>query len=167
MSFIIILRFNLVSDSKAHWVQVLRANYGVSRRFLETIYCGRCSFLWRTLAKAWSLIRENLLWSMGDGRSIKYWHNLWLLNIAHLVNWIHGHSCLDLDCLLNDMVTDDGNQNLDLFYLWLLEKVINRIVGTPPPYSVARNDRIIWGRISAGPFLLKVHIEIFEETLGI
>ncbi|MBA0843486.1 hypothetical protein Goarm_000672, partial [Gossypium armourianum] len=98
-------------------------------------------FLWRALAKVWPLIRENLLWSVGDGRNIKYWCDPWVPNIDPLVNWILEHSCLDLDCLLSDMVTNGGGWNLDLFRLWLPEELIKRIVGIPPSHATAGTDK--------------------------
>ncbi|MBA0699124.1 hypothetical protein Goari_000787, partial [Gossypium aridum] len=90
---------------------VLRAKYWVTSGLPETIVRGRCSFLWRALAKVWPLIRENLLWSMGDGRNI------------------------------SDMVTNGGGWNLDLFQLWLPEELIKRIVGIPPSHATAETDK--------------------------
>ncbi|MBA0824925.1 hypothetical protein Goarm_021558 [Gossypium armourianum] len=52
--------------------------------------------------------------------------------------------------LLSDMVIDVGDWNLDLFRLWLLEKVIRRIVGIPPPHETAGVDKVIWGGTSTG-----------------
>ncbi|MBA0727781.1 hypothetical protein Golax_000741 [Gossypium laxum] len=135
------LGFNLVSDSKVLLVQVLRAKYGVTSGLPETIVRGRCSFLWRALAKVWPLIRENLLWSMGDGRNIRCWCDPWVPNIDPLVNWIPELSCFDLDCLLSDMVTNGGGWNLDLFQLWLPEELIKRIVGIPPSHATAETDK--------------------------
>ncbi|MBA0761302.1 hypothetical protein Gotri_023972 [Gossypium trilobum] len=43
------------------------------------------------------------------------------------------------------MVIDDCSWNLDFFRLWVNEDIINKIVGIPPPHSLAGPDRIIWG----------------------
>ncbi|MBA0760358.1 hypothetical protein Gotri_023107, partial [Gossypium trilobum] len=114
-SFMMKLSFKLVTDSKALWVQVLCAKYGVANRMLETLSRSRCSFLWRALTK----------------------------------------TNLDLECLLTDMVSNDGTWNLDLFRLWLLKIVIQNIIRVPPPHSTASVDMIIWGGSSASSFSIK------------
>ncbi|MBA0552336.1 hypothetical protein Golob_023157 [Gossypium lobatum] len=68
------------------------------------------------------------------------------------VNLIPGHSNLDLDCLLSEMVSDDDTWNLDLFEVWLLEMIVRKIIGVFPPYSTAGADKIIWGGMSTGSF---------------
>lgn len=39
---------------------------------------------------------------------------------------------LTQDCFLNEMITEEGSWNLDLFRVWLLDDVIQRIMGIPP-----------------------------------
>ncbi|KAH1122602.1 hypothetical protein J1N35_005762 [Gossypium stocksii] len=60
-----------------------------------------------------------------------------------LVCLIPGHSNMNMDCMLSDMVSGNGEWNIDLFHLWLLEDIIRRIAGIPPPHSIAGVDRII------------------------
>ncbi|MBA0574818.1 hypothetical protein Golob_027597, partial [Gossypium lobatum] len=56
----------------------------------------------------WLLIRENLLCPVGDGRSINYWRDSWVLNIGPLCKKISPISNIDMECTLNDMVTENG-----------------------------------------------------------
>ncbi|MBA0675945.1 hypothetical protein Goari_017460 [Gossypium aridum] len=88
------LGFNLVYKSKALGVRVLRAKYGVANG----------------LPKHYRV----------DRKKIRSWRDLWVSNMRPLISLIIDHSSLNLDCLLSDMITDDGAWNLDLF--GLLEK---------------------------------------------
>ncbi|MBA0734574.1 hypothetical protein Gogos_018474, partial [Gossypium gossypioides] len=62
---------------------------------------------------------------------------------------------LDLECLLSDMVSNNGTWNLDLFRLWLLEIVIQKIIRVPPPHSTASVDMIIWRGSPTSSFSVK------------
>ncbi|KAK5818634.1 hypothetical protein PVK06_023577 [Gossypium arboreum] len=65
-SFMMNVGFNIVSNVNALWVRVLRTKYGISSGLLENLSRGHCSFLWRSIAKVWPFIHENLVWSVGD-----------------------------------------------------------------------------------------------------
>ncbi|KAL1112044.1 hypothetical protein V6Z11_D02G102300 [Gossypium hirsutum] len=114
-SFMMKLRFKLLTDYSSLWVNVLWSKYG------------------RSLLKIWPLIRENLLWSVRDGRNINCWKDSWVPNVGPLYKKIDCNSSLDMDCSLSDMVTKNGDWNLDFFCLWLSEDIIHQIVGVSPP----------------------------------
>ncbi|MBA0752040.1 hypothetical protein Gogos_000918 [Gossypium gossypioides] len=48
------------------------------------------------------------------------------------------------------MVSVNGTWNLDLFRIWVLETIIQKIMGIPPPHLKAGVERIIWGGSMAG-----------------
>ncbi|KAK5835475.1 hypothetical protein PVK06_011164 [Gossypium arboreum] len=155
MSFIMKLGFKLVTDHSSLWVNVLWSKYGVQNRLLESLSMGRCSFLWRFLSKIWPLIRENLLWSVGNGRKINCWKDSWVPKVGPLSKKIVCTTNLDMDCPLSDMVTENGDWNLDFFRLWLSEDIIQKIVRIPPPQSNSGSDIIIWEETTSGAFTVK------------
>lgn len=75
------------------------------------------------------------------------------MEIGSLINLILAHANLDLDCLLKDMVTEEGIWNLDIFRIWLSEDIIRRIASIPSPDSSVGYDRIACIRSGSGPFL--------------
>ncbi|KAK5811324.1 hypothetical protein PVK06_026653 [Gossypium arboreum] len=139
-------KFQPISLCSILYKLVLRAKYGVANGILDNLTRSRRSFLWRALTKVWSLIRENLIWSVGDERNIRCWGDPWIPNVGPLISLIPEHSRLYLDYFLSDMVLVDGTWNLELFRIWIPEIVIRKIIGIPPPYSGAGVDRIIWSR---------------------
>lgn len=48
---------------------------------------------------------------------IRCWQDTWIPNVGPLGNFIPGHSNLDMDCVLSDMVSGNGEYNIDLFCL--------------------------------------------------
>ncbi|MBA0798179.1 hypothetical protein Gohar_008795 [Gossypium harknessii] len=62
-----------------------------------------------------------------DGRNVRCWRDPWIPNVGTLVDLIPERSNLDLNCLLGDMVLDDGTWNPDLFRIWLPEMIIFRL----------------------------------------
>lgn len=109
--------FKILTDSRAFWVKVLRAKYGVAIGIPKKLSRSRSSFIWGSLTKVWPLLRENLVWSVGNGRKIRCWRDPWVPDVGPLISMILGHSSLDLDYLLSDMVLVDSNWNLELFRL--------------------------------------------------
>ncbi|XP_016667495.1 uncharacterized protein [Gossypium hirsutum] len=100
-----LLGFNLLTNKQALWVKVLRAKYKLFEDRPEDILGSKCSFVWRSLAKVWSLLRQSLLWSIGDGNLIKFWTDSWLTEVGLLINYCLDHSLIDESVTLQEVVT--------------------------------------------------------------
>ncbi|MBA0819259.1 hypothetical protein Gohar_003824 [Gossypium harknessii] len=91
---------------------------------------------------------------MGDGRSVRRWKDVWLPDIGPLTNQIPSHVNLGMDCILRDMVTDEGLWNLALFRVLLSNDIIKHIC----LYNA-------WGEIleSKGS-ILEIGVEVFGSS---
>lgn len=58
-------------------VQVLRAKYYPNQDFLSASLGRNPSFAWRSIFNARSLLQEGLIWRVGNGASIRIWHDKW------------------------------------------------------------------------------------------
>ncbi|KAA3463577.1 LINE-1 reverse transcriptase isogeny [Gossypium australe] len=143
-SFLMKIGFSLVSKSDTLWVRILRAKHGWKGQLPETISKNKCSHLWRSLSKLWPSVRENLIWSIGNGADVRCWKDPWIPGMGSLISKIPSSSNLNLDCCVREMVNNEGSWNLDLFRVWLPEEIINRITSIPPPHPDAGVDRVIW-----------------------
>ncbi|KAH1106715.1 hypothetical protein J1N35_010483 [Gossypium stocksii] len=103
----------------------------------------------------WPLCCENLIWSVGDGKTIRGWKDSWIPSVEPLYSYIPAHFNLDLECTLKDWVLADGTWNLELLRLWLSENMIKRIVSIPPPHPDGGTDRIIWARSGSESFSMR------------
>ncbi|KAK5776657.1 hypothetical protein PVK06_044617 [Gossypium arboreum] len=71
MTFLVKIGFGLVSKCNALWFRVLRSKYGWKEQISESITKSQCSHLWRSLAKIWPTLHENLAWAIGDGDNVR------------------------------------------------------------------------------------------------
>lgn len=132
ISFLMKKDFKLVSDKEAFWVCVIRSKYQMKDELPDCIDKNRCFFLWTSLSKIWTLFRENLHWSIGDGHKIQCQKDNQIPYIGPLLRYVSPNINLNPDCLLHEMTTEDRSWNLDLFWVWLAEDVIQAIKGIPP-----------------------------------
>ncbi|MBA0553723.1 hypothetical protein Golob_012874 [Gossypium lobatum] len=121
----------------------------------ESIARGRCLAVWRSLAKVWPLLCENLYWSVGIDNSVYYWKDPYVPNVKPLINRVPSQVNLMTNYLLCNMVNKDGMWNLDLFRVWLPKDIVKRVVSIPPPRPSARPDKINWFHTSTSSFLAK------------
>ncbi|KAH1090779.1 hypothetical protein J1N35_018036 [Gossypium stocksii] len=163
-SFLMKIAFNLISQKDALWVRVLRSKYGWKNRLPDSIHRTNCSHIWSSLSKVWSLLRENLIWSIGDGSSIRSWTDAWIPEVGPLLPYAPVLSSHNLECSLRDWVLPDGTWNLDLVRLWLPEDIIARIVSIPPPHPGGGIDRIIWARSGSGSFSVRSTYWTLKES---
>jgi hypothetical protein len=58
--------------------KVLKAKYYPGASFLESELGNRPSFAWRSIWNAKSLLKQGLMWRVGDGASVHIWHDRWI-----------------------------------------------------------------------------------------
>ncbi|KAH1065143.1 hypothetical protein J1N35_030130 [Gossypium stocksii] len=67
-----------------------------------------------------------------------------------LNQYISGHCNIDPETKVNEMVLGNGDWNLDLFRLWLLEEVVKHIISIPPSLNQAGPDILSWSKTTTG-----------------
>jgi hypothetical protein len=70
--------WRLVQDPNFLVSQVLKAKYFPHGYFLYFDLGNRPLYVWRSLLSAKELLQEGLVWRIGDGKSIKIWHDRWI-----------------------------------------------------------------------------------------
>jgi hypothetical protein len=88
--------------------QVVKAKYYPRGNFLEA-NMGSCpSYAWRSIWKARKLLKEGLIWRVGDGLSINIWRDRWIP--SPITNAIHSpNRILPIDAKVCCLF-DKGNQ---------------------------------------------------------
>lgn len=94
--------FNLVSRKDALWVRVFRAKYGWKSQLPDSIHKSNSSHIWRSITKVWPILCENLMWSVGDGSTIRGLKDTWIPNVGPLSSYVSAHDRLNLDSTLKD-----------------------------------------------------------------
>jgi hypothetical protein len=58
--------------------QVLRAKYFPTGNLLEARPRGGMSYTWRSILKGLQLLKDGLIWRVGNGKTINIWKNPWI-----------------------------------------------------------------------------------------
>lgn len=80
-----------------------------------------------------------------------------------LIDLIPSNANISSNCLLNEIITQEGNWNLNLFQVWLLKDTIQHIRAIPPLNLFEGPDKISWCHTSSGDFTIKSAYKILKE----
>jgi hypothetical protein len=113
--------WRLWSQSTSLIAQIMKAKYYSGCLVLEANIWKRPSFAWRSISRSCDLLREGLIWRMGNGRKISIWTDRWLPNPS-TYNPISSPRILDLNATVDTLI--------DTYPKWwnipLLEAVFSR-----------------------------------------
>ncbi|XP_016676268.2 uncharacterized protein [Gossypium hirsutum] len=154
-AFLLKIGYSLITKIEALWVQVLRAKYGFHEVLPVSIMRSRCSYMWKVVAKTWLLLYKNIIWSIGNGRSVRCWEDNWVPTVGPLNQYVLDQGIIISQSKVNEMVLDNGVWNIDLFRSWLPEDVVNRIISIPPPSESTGPDTLSCARTTSGVFSVK------------
>lgn len=88
MSFLMKVAFQFVTKVDVLWVRVLRAKYRVNEICPTSIERQGCSYVWRSLSKIWSVFREQITWSVGNGDTVDLFHDDWIPPLGLLHSYV-------------------------------------------------------------------------------
>lgn len=72
--------WRMLKDPQSLLTRVLRAKYFSKSSLLEAKLGHRPSHSWRSILQGTQLLKQGLKWDVGDGKTIKVWHDPWLSN---------------------------------------------------------------------------------------
>ncbi|KAK8715127.1 hypothetical protein V6N13_042467 [Hibiscus sabdariffa] len=147
-----------VRDGKVDslWVNLLRAKYKCTATIPDELSIRNGSRLWKGLGVIWSDMCNNVVWNIGDGRSIKFWLDNWLGELGPLVNNAMGP--VDIFLLyksIADMGDGQGSWRWDKFSKVLLHSILARFAATNGPTPWPVQDSIGWKGTLGAQFSVK------------
>ncbi|XP_058003660.1 uncharacterized protein LOC110673651 [Hevea brasiliensis] len=104
--------WHLYMNSNSLASRILKAKYYPNVSFLEAPIGNNPSYVWRSIRESQSLIRDGLLWRVGDGNDIAIWLDSWLPDVAFPMVT----TTFDFNFgvyMVSDLITD-GAWNIDL-----------------------------------------------------
>ena len=110
------------------------------------------SIVWRNIMKCRELIRQGLIWTVGDGKDILFWQDNWIenRNLLELLE-IEDHDAVDLDLKVSEFI-EDKHWNGHKLNLYLRNQdIVHKIFGIPIPISDIE-DSFCWGLSITGIF---------------
>ena len=77
----------------------------------------------------WSKVQNDIFWQLGNGNSIRFWEDRWLpgqIKLAEVV--INNLPEEYLEVKVVDVITEDGERNLDHFVPYLTPDIVRTIL---------------------------------------
>ena len=74
----------------------------------ERIKTGRASHMVRSLATVWDMVKQNVYWVLGNGRTINFWTDEWITEIRKLLPHCLDTSRIDTEAKATELVAPNG-----------------------------------------------------------
>jgi len=149
------LAWKILKNNDSMWVRIMRDKYILSQDFFNYKSRQGDSNVWKSIVKCKDLIRQGIVWLVGDGRMISFWFD----------NWIENKSLCELLNMDKDEITNPDMNVCEFIQdqQWNVSKlaqyigrgdIIQKIIGIPLSIT-AINDSYCWGLSSSGNFTTK------------
>ncbi|XP_062013929.1 uncharacterized protein LOC133730329 [Rosa rugosa] len=111
------------------------------------------SSTWRSISHGADLLRKGLKWRVGDGRTIKFWYDFWLIPTALITHALP-------NAVINHNATicefwDDFGWNIEMLSSVLPIHLVDLAINTPTGFEGCGDDIKIWATTSNGCFTVK------------
>lgn len=114
-----------------------------------------CSNLWKDVCSSWPAMKQNLIWRMRNGSSVRFWVDFWVpafgplqpLALKPLPEIELWKSCCDF--------TVDDAYNLSLLQERLPREIIDVFLSMSPPSPHVDNDVVAWNPSPDGSFSVR------------
>ncbi|CAL1388617.1 unnamed protein product [Linum trigynum] len=83
-------------------------------------------------------------WSIRDGKSTSFWNTGWLDNSDFLADHVINDQFLG-DASVVDMVSSEGEWDLDRIAPYLPREFVLHVAGVPVPREDLGDDELVWG----------------------
>ena len=84
------LAWGIVNKPEALWVRVMRNKYRCGEETIPNIRRrSKASNAWKGIASVWPYFKQNLIWRVRDGNSVRIWKDHWILGIDRLGDFVH------------------------------------------------------------------------------
>ncbi|XP_040374039.1 uncharacterized protein LOC121052682 [Rosa chinensis] len=150
---------------KASW-RIFNGDDGLWNSIYKDKYLSQCSLTdsdykyppgssstWRSVGHGAELLRNGLIWCVGDGKTIKFWTDLWVSETLPIIVALP-NSHIDIDATMCSF-WDNCEWNLDMLSLCLPFHIIQKILCISPGGDGCGPDAQIWGHTSNGCFNVK------------
>ena len=101
------LAWKILTNQDSMWVRIMRKKYLGHQDFFYAHHRQGDFVVWRNIIKCKELIRQGILWTVGDGKDISFWRDNWLENRSLLdLLEIEDHDTVDLDLTVSNFIED-------------------------------------------------------------
>lgn len=141
---------------------MLKARYYPDGNIEDTVFSGNASSSWQAISHGLDLLKKGLIWRVGNGRSIRVWHDNWIPRpFSYKPITLQGRCRIRF---VSDLLNDNGSWNVRLLQEYFLPVDVNEIlkIRASPRHE---DDTLAWGPGKFGVFSVKSAYQLgFEEA---
>ena len=154
----------LTADSL--WAAVLKGKYLQNENLLECKATSNSSYTWRSILRGQELLKKGTKWIVGDGKTRKFWKDLWIGDQPLLACALGTIPAEEMDYQIWDYTDGRGSWNWESFSHWLPEDVIRCIRAIHISTEDSCPDTMSWKGSNNGKFHSKAAYDLLEEEAG-
>lgn len=144
--------------------QIMRTEYHPDCSVLDTTIGQKPSYAWRSIQSTCDLVKEGLVWKVGNGKKVRIWKDMWFPQPSTF-QVQSPPSILEANAKVSQLFKDGGEWNLSLLgQLFTVDEV--ELIRTIPISSTDQEDRFIWRGTTKGVFSVKSAYHIQKELEG-
>lgn len=111
--------------------------------------------IWKAICKVLSQVVAGTSWSIGNGKKIRFWKDVWLEGFSQLLQHVAQESSVkESNVLMKDMVKVGNEWRWEEFARLLPMQVLMAITSHPVPCKQAEDDTIFWHNSASGEFTI-------------
>ncbi|MBA0686233.1 hypothetical protein Goari_013845 [Gossypium aridum] len=154
-SFFMKLAYQIVTKPDTLWVRVLRSKYKMLDVCPLLVNRSNCSYVLRSISNVWDQFRKNLYWSLGNGRSVSFIQDVWIVDLGPLHEHLYSNVVILAHLKVADFVDPDGCWKWSKLRHYFSSEILDYIVVCHPPNDTLGNDTCLWRPNVNGRFSIK------------
>lgn len=76
--------WRLIQDPESLCAKILKAKYFPNAHILEAVAKNGCSYTWRSIVQGIEVLKEGVIWRVGNGQNVDIWSDPWLPRGSHV-----------------------------------------------------------------------------------
>ena len=149
------LAWKILTNHNSLWVRLMRTKYLRQQDFFLIPRKQGDSVVWKSILNCRNLLRQGLMWTIGDGKDILFWQDNWIENRSILeILAVDDPDSLDLNTTVSHFI-ENKQWNVSKLHSYLRNPaLVQKILGLPIPLTDIK-DSFCWGLSTSGAFTTK------------
>ncbi|CAN1822064.1 Putative ribonuclease H protein At1g65750 [Linum perenne] len=163
-AFLMKIVWGLLRHPSDLWVKVLTGKYlkKTSEGFVLARNSGFSAF-WRGVMKVWPNLVNGLQWSIGEGRSTRFWIDRWLDSGVILIDHALNLQGVNASLTVSAACSDNDGWNSEFIFSSLPRDIALQVLGMSSPRSDLGPDSLVWGLEPNGRFSIRSAYQLLND----
>ncbi|CAN1316897.1 Putative ribonuclease H protein At1g65750 [Linum perenne] len=163
-AFLMKIVWGLIKRPSELWAKVLITKY-LKKTEADFMLARKSGFsaIWRGVLKVWHNVVNGMQWSIGNGRTTRFWTDRWLDSAQVLIDHAHNIHGVDASLLVADVCSVNGEWNTDFIFSVLPSNIALQVFRMPTPRTTLGQDSLAWGLEPNGNFSVRSAYQLLND----